>query len=383
MLLAEGMKKQLSIPVIVVGALDLELGEKVLRKGKADFIAITRSIFADTEMPNKVAAGRLEDVAPCTHCGTCLDQKVQMKQRCRVNAALGTEKYTIDKAKKKKKVVVVGGGPAGMEAARVAAIRGHDVTLYEKSSKLGGLLDLAALIKGIELEDLPGLVRYLKTQIEKLGVKVGLGKEVDSAFIKKLKPDVVIVATGGELTVPKIKGIHNKNVVTTPALHRQVKPFLRLFGPKMLGWLTRFWLPIGKRVVVIGSGLYGCETAEFLIKRGRKVTIVDTAEEVGEGMIDFRLGLFLDWYAKRGEGMITGVKDMKITDEGVEIITKEGERQTIKADSIVLTAPLKPNKDLFKNLKGKVPKVYAIGDCREPNIIVDAIADGWRIGNTI
>ena len=100
-------------------------------------------------------------------------------------------------------------------------------------------------------------------------------------------------------------------------------------------------------------------------------------------MIDFRLGLFLDWYAKRGEGIIAGVKDLKITDEGVEVVTKEGERQTIKADSIVPTAPLKPNADLFKSLKGKVPQVYAIGDCKEPRMIVDAIADGWRVANAI
>ena len=383
MLLAEGMKKQLSIPVIVVGAIDPKLGEKILQEGKADFIATTRSIFADTELPNKVAEGRLEDIAPCTHCGTCLDQAVQMKRRCRINAAIATEKYTIDKAKKKKKVVVVGGGPAGMEAARVAALRGHDVTLYEKTRQLGGLLPLAALIKGLEPEDLRCIIRYLKDQLKKLGVKIELGKDVDSAFIKKLKPDMAIVATGGELVVPQIKGIYNKNVVTAPSLHRKVKSFLKLFGPKILGWLTKIWLPIGKRVVVIGSGVHGCEIAEFLIKRGRKVTIVDTAEEVGEGMIDFRLGLFLDWYAKRGEGITTGVKDMKITDEGVEIVTKEGERQTIKADSIVPTAPLKRDTSLFKSLKGKMPKVYAIGDCREPNLIVDAIADGWRVGNAI
>jgi 2,4-dienoyl-CoA reductase (NADPH2) len=270
-----------------------------------------------------------------------------------------------------------------MEAARVAAIRGHDVTLYEKLSRLGGLLDLAALIKGIELEDLPGLVRYLEIQLDKLGVETKLGQEVDSALIEQVRPDVIIVATGGTLTVPKISSINNKNVVTTPALRRQVKPFLRLFGPRMLGWLTQFWLPIGKTVVVIGSGVHGCETAEFLIKRGRRVTIVDTAETIGEGMIDFRLGLFLDWYSKKGGGMITGVKDMEITDKGLVISTRDGEKQTLRADTIVPTSPLAPNTKLLKSLEGKAPEVYAIGDCQEPRMIVDAIADGWRIGNKI
>lgn len=381
--LAEGMKKILSIPVIVVGKLDPELGEKVLRQGKADFIATTRRIFADTEFPNKVAAGRLEDIAPCTACGTCLDQTIQMKRRCRMNAAIATEKYTIDQAKKRKKVVVGGGGPAGMEAARVAALRGHEVILYEKSSKLGGLLDLAALIKGVELEDLPGMVRYLKTQIQKLGVKIELGKEFNASIAEAIKPDVVIVANGGTLTVPEITGINNKNVVTTPALHHQVKPFLKLFGPRVLGWLTRFWLPIGKRVVIIGSGLHGCETAEFLIKRGRKVTIVDTAETVGEGMLDFRLGLVLEWFGKKGVTTINGVKSLEITAKGVSFVTKEGKQQTIEADSVLPTAPLTPNTALLKSLKGKAPEIYAIGDCQEPRMIVDAIADGWEIGNKI
>ncbi len=342
-----------------------------------------RGIFADTELPNKLAAGRLEDIAPCTACGTCLDQTIQMKRRCRIQAAIATEKYTIDKAEKRKRVVVVGGGPAGMEAARVAAIRGHQVTLYEKSSKLGGYLDLAALIKGLEIEDLPSMVRYFKIQLDKLGVETKLGTEVNSALIEEIKPDVVIVAIGGTLTVPEIAGINNRNVVTTPALHRQVKPFLELFGPRMLGWLTNFWLPIGKKVVVIGSGLHGCETAEFLIKRGRKVTIVDTAEAFGEGMIDFRLGLFMEWLGKKGVTTINGVKSLEITDEGLVVTTKEGEKQTLHADSIIPTSPLKPNTRLLKSLEGKVPEIYAIGDCREPRMIVDAIAAGWKIANEI
>jgi 2,4-dienoyl-CoA reductase (NADPH2) len=382
-LLAEGMKRTLSIPVIVVGKLDIDLGEKVLREGKADFIAMNRGIFADPELPNKVAEGRLEDIAPCTACGTCLDQTIQMRRRCRMNGAIATEKYTIDKAEKRKRVMVVGGGPAGMEAARVAAIRGHEVTLYEKSSKLGGLLDLAALIKGVELEDLPGMIRYLKIQLDKLGVRTKLGQEVNGALIDEIKPDVVIVATGSTLALPEITGINKRNVVTSPALHRQVKPFLKLFGPRILGWLTRYWLPIGKSVVVIGSGFQGCEVAEFLIKRGREVTMVDTAEALGEGMIDFRLGLFLEWLGKKGVNTINGAKSLEITDKGLVFTTKEGQKQTLVADSIMPISPLAPNTKLLKSLEGKALEVHAIGDCQEPRMIVDAIADGWRIGNEV
>lgn len=381
--LAEGIKKVVSIPVIVVGKISPELGEKVLREGKADFIGMHRSLMCDPELPNKVASGRLEDIAPCTACGTCLNQNVTFLRHCRINAAMGTSYYTIEKAGKRKRVVVVGGGPAGMEAARVAALRGHDVTLLEKSPQLGGLLPLAALIKGIELEDLPNMVQYLKTQIDKLGVKIELGKEVNSSLIAQMQPDVVFVATGGILTSPDIKGINNRGVITIPTLHRMVKPYLRFFGPRVLGWLTKFWLPIGKRVIVIGGGLHGCETAEFLVKRGRKVTIVETAEALGEGMLDFRLGLLLDWFNKKGVTMITQVKDMEITDKGVIITTKEGKKQIIEADSIIPTMPLAPDTGLLKSLEGKAPEIYAIGDCKEPRMIVNAIAEGYHTARTI
>ena len=376
--LAAGIKRVVSIPVLVVGRLNPELGEKVLREGKADFIAMTRRLLADPELPNKIASGRLDDIAPCTACDNCLGSR-----RCRINAALGTEQYTIEKAQRQKKVMVIGGGPAGMEAARVAALRGHQVILYEREHKLGGLLPVAAVVKGLEIEDLPAIIRYLEHQITKLGVKIRLGKEVALSVIEEIKPDVVILATGGVPAVPEIPGIKRRNVVSSADLHRRLKFFLRFLGPRILRWLTRFWMPIGKRVVIIGGGIQGCELGEFLVKRGRKVTIVDTAEALGEGMVDVLRSYLFMWFQKRGVTMMSGVKYVEITDKGLAIITKEGSRQTIEADSIIIAMPLAPDTRLLKSLEGKAPEIYAIGDCREPLLIVDAIANGWCIARAI
>ena len=383
LILSGEFKKFLKIPIMVVGRFDAALGEKALREGKADFIAMHRRLIADPEYPNKIAQGRMEEIAPCTACLTCLDQSLGKARHCRINARLATDKtYDIGKAAAPKKIVVVGGGPAGMEAARVAALMGHNVTLYEKSAKLGGLLPLASLIKGPEIEDLPAIIRYFEVQLKKLGVKIELGKEFQPVLVDELKPDVVIVATGGTLTVPPVKGIENRKVMTTPALHQKVKPFLKLFGPKTLGWLTKFYLPIGKRVVIIGTGLHGCETAEFLIKRGRQVTLVDTAEVPGVGMIDVKFGALMGWFGRKGVTLINGAKSIEITDQGVEIVTKEGEKKTLEADSIVPTSPLQPNLELALSLEGKGPKIYAIGDCQNPKMIVDAISAGmWTIRN--
>jgi 2,4-dienoyl-CoA reductase (NADPH2) len=270
-----------------------------------------------------------------------------------------------------------------MEAARVSALRGHDVTLMERTTQLGGLLPLAALIKGTELEDLPALIIYLSSQIAKLGVKVELGKEADVSTIQQMKPDVVILATGGLLTIPPVKGVTNPAVMTTPALHKRVKPFLKWFGPKFLGKATKYYLPIGKNVIVIGAGLHGTETAEFLIKRGRKVTIVEPTDRIGEGVLDFRLGLFMDWSERRDVKIITGAREIEITDKGISYNDQGGKKHTLEADSIVPTSPLVPNTDLLKALEGKVPELYLIGDAQKPRMIVDAVREGYQTGRSI
>jgi 2,4-dienoyl-CoA reductase (NADPH2) len=376
---AAGIKSAVSIPVTVVAKLDADLGERILREGKADFIAMTRRLLADPDYPNKIAAGRLDDIQPCTGCDNCLGSR-----RCRINGLLGTPYNTIEKAEKKKKILVIGGGPAGMSAARVSALRGHDVTLYEKSTSLGGLLPLASIVKGTHPEDLSLIINFFSRQLVKLGVKVELGKEADLTAVERLKPDVVFLAAGGTSTIPRIPGINRANVVSGVALHRRLKFALKFFKPETLRSLTKFYLPMAKRVIVIGGAIQGCELAEFLTKRGRTVTVVEMKPMIGEGMVDALLSNLLTWFKKKGVTLISGVKEyVEITDRGLTVITRDGERQTIEADSIVTALPLTPNNELLNKLKAKVPEVYEIGDCREPLLIADAIGTGLRTAREV
>lgn len=389
--LAALVRKAVSIPVIATAGIDAPMAEKILQDDKADFIGMTRRLLADPDLPNKAREGRLEDIAPCTRCLSCIEAIHTQyipgefgKSFCRINASLVKEgEYEIKPANEKKKVMVVGGGPAGMEAARIAALRGHEVMLYEKEHKLGGSVPVAATIKGLEIEDLPSLVRYLETQITKLGVSINPGKEVNRKLVESLKPDVLILATGGLYDLPEIPGIDSPKVVRAADLNRRLKKYLRFLNPGLLIWATKFWMPIGKRVVIIGGGVHGLQTAVFLVKRGRKVTVAETAEKMGELVIENHKVRLFGWLEQKGVELFSGVKYEEITGEGLTITTSEGDKKTLAADTIIPALPMLPDRKLFNSLEDTAPEVYQIGDCGNPALIIDAIGDGSRIGRVI
>ena len=247
-------KAGVKVPVYAAGRLSPQLGEQFLREGRMDFIPMVRRLLADHDLPNKVFSNQLPEIRPCTGCVYCMD--VRNKNRpleCRVNPECGREREINYKtAAKKKKVMVIGGGLSGMQAAWTMAKRGHDVTLYDKHNKLGGLVPIAALVKDVEIDVLLDLIRWQALQVKESGVKVVLKTEVTPELVEREKPDAVVVAAGGIVKIPDIPGIDGKNVMILTKLDS----LLYMVGPKLAAWGSKyvpFSMPIGKKVVILGG----------------------------------------------------------------------------------------------------------------------------------
>jgi 2,4-dienoyl-CoA reductase (NADPH2) len=290
---------------------------------------------------------------------------------------------------------VVGGGPGGMEAARVAALRGHSVTLYEKQAKLSGSLLFANTVH----PDNDRLLNYLLTEVKRLPIQIRLKQEVTPALVGAVKPDVVILALGPNIAVPTIRGSDGRNVFGAPDMKRMLagdasgpgarklpvwqRLGLRLGGPLMqrflnpplIRWFTRYWMPVGRRVVVIGGDLGACELAAFLAERGRKVTLLDSADKVAPEVGYKRRGEVKQSLEEAKVTVVNGVKYEEITPVGV-VYTVKGEKRTSEYDTVVMAGDVQPNLELQKALEGKVPELYAVGDCQGLGLIKRAIHDG-------
>lgn len=364
--LAEGMKEVLSIPVTMGYRLSKpELAEKAIAEGKLDFWEMCRPLLADPYLPTKVAEGRPEDIAPCIACNQgCMSNIFDDEEICCIiNPRVGKEGdsgYQISPAEKPKKVFVVGGGPGGLEAARTAAERGHRVTLFEKETELGGQLFIAAIPP--HKHEINSTRGYLVHQLEKSTAEIKVGVEMTAQSIEEERPDAVIVATGVVPLIPQIRGIERTNVVSAEDIL----------------WTAR---ETGESVIVIGGEMVACETAELLADQGKKVTVVRRGPKMAVKVGPVQRGRLLTRLREKGVTLMPGVQNYEeITDEGLTLIDKEGNTQTIKADTIVYAIGVKANKTLAEELEGKVPALYSIGDCVEPRDIMAAIDEGARVG---
>jgi 2,4-dienoyl-CoA reductase (NADPH2) len=198
-----------------------------------------------------------------------------------------------------------------------------------------------------------------------------------------IKPDAVVLALGGTPVLPDVPGLDGKNVIKTSDLYGTLRFYLWLFGPRLLRELTRFWMPVGQKVVIIGGAIQGCQLGEFLTKRGRQVTIVETGDELGVGLVPERKTRLFYWFDKKGVPLLSGVQLVEITGEGLSIVTRDGEPQFLKADNVIPTLPFDPNREMEGGVRTRVAEVYSIGDCDSPATIPEATAAGWRVGNAL
>lgn len=371
--LAEEIKKVIKAPVVAGCRMDdFKLANQVIDEGRADLIGIGRGLIADPYLPAKFRNNSLEDIRKCLACNTCVTTLRAGAVGCAINAEAGREsEYKIQPASRVKKVLVIGGGPGGMEAARVALLRGHAVTLIEKKPHLGGTLRAAAAPSF--KKDVWNVVDYLSTQLSKLGANVLLNTEANEQSILRLRPDVVILATGASPVKPAVNGIEKRNVTDAVEV---------LEGKRRAG----------KRAVVVGGGMVGCEVASFLAEKGKEVVLVTRRPSdfnlSGGGLApdmepDIRRWFLFELWPRLGIEVISHSTLTQVTDEGLVVLDGEGKQRLIEADTVVLALGMRPNNDLKGKLEGKVPEIYEVGDCVRPRKIIDAVHEASRIARSI
>ncbi len=359
---ATEVKKRTSLPVMTVGKLsDPRLVEEIIESGRADLIALGRVVTADPDFPRKILAKQYDDIRRCMSCNWCLSTAFFRNEsaKCAVNAGYGREGeyYTLHAPVRRKKVMIAGGGPGGMEFARIAAERGHDVTLYEKTDRLGGLVNFASSFPLLRTRELRNSILYLRHEMERLGIRVNLGREVTPRLVESEKPDVVVVATGSMPNWPLIDGVQN--------------PIVHQYQDYLAGKVE-----VGKNVVVIG-GVEGAEIAVSLARQDKTVTLVEKTDNIAKApyLLDpTRIQMLTcEYLPQAGVRLRLRRKVTEINSGNVHIIDKEGAEEILPADTVILTCGRVPNEFLKEALLGKVPELIALGDCLRPRSIGAAI----------
>ncbi|MEI6127041.1 MAG: FAD-dependent oxidoreductase, partial [Pseudomonadota bacterium] len=362
--LAAKIKNRTALPVISVGRLHYpETAERILTEGKADFIAIGRGLLADAEWVHKVQSSRADEIIPCIGCHEgCLWQMIAGEPTsCSLNPSCGHEiDRPIIPLKKKRSLLIVGGGPSGIEAARVGAQRGFDVTLWEASDRLGGNLWPASAPDF--KRDIADYIKYLQGLTARLPIKVVLNKRASAGDVTKFGADYVMLATGASMEPPPLDG---DNVLTV----------LQVLNGKA---------PQGEKILIMGGGVIGCETGVYLARKGQQVTICarQDSDELDMDTVDHNNRfMLLAMIRDAGITVLQGAIPVCLEKDNV-VVEQKGSRINIALDSLVFAGRLFPDNALGKSLEN-MTNVISIGDCITSGTIMDAVWGGFKAAREI
>ena len=362
--LAERFKTELKIPVTTVGSLNMQMAEQIIADGKADIVAMARALIADPDAVNKAKRAKEDTIRPCVRCNTCIDRahRSLLPVHCAVNPLAGREALFVNLPvpAKKKKVVVVGGGPAGMEAARRAADRGHDVVLFEKNAELGGTLIMASAAPF--KADMRAYLNWaIRTTMNTPNLAIKLSTEATPKRIKAEKPDAIVIAVGSEPIIPKMPGVDGEHVVKAGDVH--------------LGKVK-----VGDSVVVAGAGLTGSETALHLAHQGKRITVIDMLplSEIDADSPFVNIIALRDMMNELNIEIKTEVALAAITEAGAVVMDKNRNRMEIPCDTVVLALGVKPRTEVATMFEDLAPEVFMAGDCnKERGNLYNATMQGF------
>jgi 2,4-dienoyl-CoA reductase-like NADH-dependent reductase (Old Yellow Enzyme family)/thioredoxin reductase len=358
--LAQGVKSVVGIPVITVGRIRTPaLANRVLEENKADLVSMGRALIADPNMPIKALQGKTDEIIPCISCNRCIQSIRKGALQCAVNPETGREEtLTFNKTDRPKKVWIIGGGPAGMKAAEIASRRGHQVTLYEKSGTLGGRFLLAAIPP--QKQVLKEFIDHLTRQLNRVPVKINLGKTFTLASLKRGRPDALIMATGGKSFFPPIEGIRESKAISVEdALSGSV--------------------PFGRKILVVGGGGIGSEVADHLSEDGKEVTLVEMREGIALDLVG-HLQHFLNKRLKeKGVQILINTKVIRFEREGLWVEDPQGIRKIGGFDSMVISLGSISNDELVESIKTKIQEVYVVGDASKPREVMEALLEAEEV----
>ena len=363
----EAIKRSVEIPVIACGLIhEPEMAEQIIAEGRADMVGIGRALIADPHWANKVKEGRSDEIHTCTACTRCIDELFLSEDRllkCTVNPLVGKEwEWKTAAAGKKKKVMVVGGGPAGLQAASSLAERGHEVILYEREGMLGGQVRSGAIPP--DKYRIASVIRWAETEARKHGVRIETGKEVTPETVQQIKPDAVILATGAHPQKIDVPGIENSTII--------------LANDVLLGKGV-----VGKKVLIIGGGTVGCETAHFLAEYGKSITIVEMLDEIGTDLGFIPRPIMLEKLTGLNVEMITSARVVEILPDGV-LVERNGQKERLSGfETIVMAVGSTPDNQLYGPVKEMIPEVYLVGDANKPGKILEALTDAIEVAQRI